>query len=81
MNVAIIGAGLIGRKRAAAVNKRDKLSTIGDIDLKSARRKWVISQIAVARHVYFLAVLVLTTFGAILAHNFSCFALWADRPS
>ena len=37
MNVAIIGAGLIGRKRAAALNKHDKLLVIGDIDLKSAK--------------------------------------------
>ena len=36
MNVAIIGAGLIGGKRAAALNKRDKLLVIGDIDLKIA---------------------------------------------
>jgi len=37
MNVAIIGAGLIGRKRAAALNKHDKLLVICDIDLKSAK--------------------------------------------
>ena len=37
MNVAIIGAGLIGRKRAAALNKHDKLLVIGDIDLQSAK--------------------------------------------
>ena len=37
MNVAIIGAGFIGRKRAAAINKQDKLLVIGDNDLKSAK--------------------------------------------
>ena len=36
MNVAIIGAGLIGSKRAAAINNRDKLLVIGDIDLITA---------------------------------------------
>ena len=37
MNVAIIGAGLIGGKRATALNKNDKLLVIGDIDLKTAK--------------------------------------------
>ena len=37
MNVAIVGAGLIGRKRAAAINKHDQLSVIADIDLKTAK--------------------------------------------
>lgn len=37
MNVAIIGAGLIGRKRANALPKGVNLSTICDIDLKRAK--------------------------------------------
>ena len=44
MNVAIIGAGLIGGKRAAALNKRDKLLVICDIDLKTAKEQLIVNE-------------------------------------